>query len=263
MLMLASHIAPCHTYRFRGDGETEFAYGQRVANELEQEIQRVGPDRVAAFIAEPVVGATLGCVPAVAGYFQRIREICDRHKVLFIADEVMCGMGRTGSWFACEQEAVCPDIITIAKGLGAGYQPLGAVLSRESIVAAIDQGSRFLANGHTYMSHAVACAAGEAVIEAVEQQDLLAQVRRQGAALRTLLDDRFAQHPHVGDIRGRGLMQAIELVHDRATKEPFARRLRLAETIRQVAQDYGLVIPRPAAPTARTAITCCWRRHTR
>jgi adenosylmethionine-8-amino-7-oxononanoate aminotransferase len=241
MLMETSHIAPCHPYRFRDEGETEFAYGQRVANELEEEIQRVGPERVAAFVAEPVVGATLGCVPAVSGYFQRIREICDRHGALFIADEVMCGMGRTGTWFACEQEGVCPDIITIAKGLGAGYQPLGAVLARQGVVDAIAQGSGALANGHTYMSHAVACAAGEAVIAAVEQQDLLAAVRRQGTALRGMLDDRFAQHPHVGDIRGRGLMLAIELVQDRATKAPFSRRLRLAENIRQVAQDNGLI----------------------
>ncbi|HTC07970.1 MAG TPA: aspartate aminotransferase family protein [Acetobacteraceae bacterium] len=241
MLMEVSHIAPCHAYRFRAEGETEFAYGQRVANELETAILRVGPDRVAAFVAEPVVGATLGCVPAVSGYFQRIREICDQYGVLLIADEVMCGMGRTGTWFASEQEGVCPDIITVAKGLGAGYQPLGAVLARESVVAAIADGSGALANGHTYMSHAVACAAGEAVIGAVERADLLANVRRQGATLRTMLDERFAQHPHVGDIRGRGLMLAIELVEDRASKAPFPRRLRLAETIRQVAQDNGLI----------------------
>ncbi len=241
MLMPVSHIAPCHAYRFCRDDETDFAYGQRVANELAEEIERIGPDRVAAFIAEPVVGATLGCATAVASYFQRIREICDRYGVLFIADEVMCGMGRTGTWFACEQEGVCPDVITVAKGLGAGYQPLGAVLARETVVAAIAEGSGTLANGHTYMSHAVACAAGEAVIAAVEQEDLLASVRRQGAALRGLLQERFGQHPHVGDIRGRGLMQAIELVRDRASKEPFPRALRLAEIVRAVAQQQGLI----------------------
>jgi adenosylmethionine-8-amino-7-oxononanoate aminotransferase len=241
MLMPVSHIAPCHAYRFRRDGEMDSAYGQRVANELAEEIERVGPDRVAAFVAEPVVGATLGCATAVPGYFQRIREICDRYSVLFIADEVMCGMGRTGTWFACEQEGVCPDIITIAKGLGAGYQPVGAVLARETVIAAIAAGSGALANGHTHMSHAIACAAGEAVIAAVEQEGLLAGVRRQGVVLRGLLQERFGQHPHIGDIRGRGLMQAIELVRDRATKEPFPRALRLAETIRVVAQEQGLI----------------------
>jgi adenosylmethionine-8-amino-7-oxononanoate aminotransferase len=241
LLMTATHIAPCHAYRFRTAGETEPAYGQRVADELETEILRIGAERVAAFIAEPVVGATLGCAAAVPGYFARIREICDRHDVLFIADEVMCGMGRTGTWFACEQEAVCPDIITVAKGLGAGYQPLGAVLARERVVASIAGGSRALANGHTYMSHAVACAAGEAVIDAIERDDLLAAVRARGATLRTMLEDRFGQHPHVGDIRGRGLFQAVELVRDRAGREPFPRGLRLAETIRRVAQQMGLI----------------------
>ena len=241
MLMAASHIAPCHAYRFRNDDETEAGYGTRVANELETEIIRVGPHRVAAFVAEPVVGATLGSVPAVPGYFRRIREICDRHDVLFIADEVMCGMGRTGTWFASEQEAICPDIITVAKGLGAGYQPLGAVLAHERIIAAITAGSGVLANGHTYMSHAVACAAGEAVLDAIEQGDLLVNVRHRGDELQTMLATRFAQHPQVGDIRGRGLLRAIELVSDRASKTPFPPTARLAETIRRVALDNGLI----------------------
>ncbi len=241
LLMEASHIAPCHPYRFKAETETETAYGQRVAAELEAEILRLGPGHVAAFIAEPVVGATLGCVPAVPGYFTRIREICDRHGVLFIADEVMCGMGRTGAWFACDHDAVCPDIVTVAKGLAAGYQPLGAVLAREAVVDALAAGSGRLANGHTYMAHAVACAAGEAVVSVIEQDNLLENVRRRGAQLRVALDTRFGQHPHVGDIRGRGLFQAIELVQDRATKSPFPRRLRLAETIRNLAQTAGLI----------------------
>ncbi len=241
MLMAASHIAPCHPYRFRTEGETEADYGRRVADELETEIIRIGPARVAAFIAEPVVGATLGCVAAVAGYFPRIREICDRHGVLFIADEVMCGMGRTGTWFACEQDAVCPDIVTVAKGLGAGYQPLGAVLASQRVVTAIAEGSGVLANGHTYMSHAVACAAGDAVITAIEQEDLLTNVRRRGVDLQARLVAQFAQHPHVGDIRGRGLLRAIELVRDRATKDPFPRAARLAENIRHTAQELGLI----------------------
>jgi adenosylmethionine-8-amino-7-oxononanoate aminotransferase len=241
MLMPVSHIAPCHPYRFQVSDETAAEYGQRVADELEAEITRVGAERVAAFVAEPVVGATLGCVTATPGYFARIREICDRHGVLFIADEVMCGMGRTGTWFACEQDSVCPDIITVAKGLGAGYQPLGAVLAHQRVVDAIATGSGVLANGHTYMSHAVACAAGEAVITAIEHEGLLANVRACGDQLHSMLVDRFAQHPRVGDIRGRGLMRAVELVSDRDTKAPFPRSMRLAETIRTTAQDLGLI----------------------
>jgi len=249
MLIPTSHIAPCHAYRFRQAGESEAVYGARVANELEAEILRIGPERVAAFVAEPVVGATLGSVPAVAGYFGRIRAITDRYGVLFIADEVMCGMGRTGTLFASEQEGVSPDIITIAKGLGAGYQPIGAVLASERVIAPLEKNSGALANGHTYMSHAVACAASLAVLDTLEAEDLLANVRRLGDEFALVLAARFGQHPHVGDIRGRGLFQSIELVEDRETKQPFPRARRLAETIRRAAQDCGLICY-PASGTA-------------
>jgi adenosylmethionine-8-amino-7-oxononanoate aminotransferase len=241
MLNKVTHISPCHAYRFKRDDETEEAYGRRVADELETEILRLGPDTVAAFIAETMVGATLGCAGAVPGYFKRIREICDRHGVLLVLDEVMCGMGRTGHFFACEAEGICPDIITVAKGLGAGYQPIGAVLARESVVAPLIAGTGALANGHTYMAHAVACAGSLAVLEAIEGEDLLANVRRRGAELGAGLLARFGQHPHVGDIRGRGLFWAVELVEDRERKEPFPRTRRVAETIKRVAQDNGLI----------------------
>ena len=241
MLMPTTHIAPCHPYRFRELGETDVAYGRRVADELDAEIVRVGPDRIAAFVAEPVVGATLGCVPAVEGYFARIREICDRHGALFIADEVMCGMGRTGTLFAIDHDSVCPDIITLGKGLGAGYMPIGATLASERVVSALREGSGTLANGHTYMSHAVACAGAAAVLAAMQRERMLDNVKLQGARLRAALEQRFGGHANVGDIRGRGLFLALELVEDRATRQPFARSQRLAERLRKSALDIGLL----------------------
>ena len=213
-----SHIAPCHYWRFAESGESEEAYGLRVANELEAEILRLGPETVAAFMAEPVVGATMGAVPAVPGYFKRIREICDQYGVLLILDEVMCGMGRTGTLFASEADDVRPDIVLIAKGLGAGYQPIGAMLVNEGIHQAVASGSGMFQHGHTYMGHPAACAAGIAVLNEVEGRGLLANVNAMGAALTSALEARLGQHPNVGDIRGRGLFLGIELVADRDTK---------------------------------------------
>ena len=241
MLMPVSHVAPCYPYRFRGADESEAAYGRRVADELDTEIRRVGPERVAAFVAEPVVGATLGCVPAVDGYFARIREICDRYGVLFIADEVMCGMGRTGTMLAIEHDRVCPDIVTLGKALGAGYLPIGATMASERVVKVLEQGTGALANGHTYMSHAVACAGALAVLECVERDGLLDNVRAQGACLRAALGERFGDHPHVGDIRGRGLFLSLELVEDRDSKRPFPRARKLAESIQTAALARGLI----------------------
>lgn len=241
MLMPATHVSPCYAYRFRQEGESDEAYGWRAADELDAEIRRIGPYRVAAFIAEPVVGATLGCVPAVRGYFARVREICDRHGVLFVADEVMCGMGRCGTLFAMEHEGVCPDLITLGKGLGAGYMPIGATMASERVVAPLERGSGALANGHTYMSHPIACAASLAVLEVMERDRLVERVREKGLRLRASLAARFDAHPHVGDIRGRGLFQALELVEDRASKRPFPRARRIAERLRTAGLAHGLV----------------------
>ncbi len=241
MLMDVSHISPCHAYRLQADGESAEAYGLRAADELDAAIEKAGAGRVAAFIAEPVVGATLGSVPAVPGYFRRIREICDRHDVLFIADEVMCGMGRTGTLFAMEQEGVAPDLITLGKGLGAGYLPIGAMLASERVVAAIEGHSGVLANGHTYMSHAVACAGALAVLDCMDDDDLLANVRMRGSELAEGLAAQFGAHPRVGDIRGRGLFQSIELVADRATRHPLPAKRGLAERIRAIALEQGLI----------------------
>ena len=235
------HVAACYSYREKGSDETEEQYGLRVANELEQEILRLGPATVAAFIAETVVGATLGAVSASPGYFRRIREICDRYGVLLILDEVMCGMGRTGTMHACEQEGIAPDLMVIAKGLGAGYQPIGALLVSGTIFEAMRGGSGFFQHGHTYMAHPTACAAALEVQRVIKEDDLLANVRRQGDNLNRSLMRTFGEHPHVGDIRGRGLFQAIELVVDPETKEPFDPALGLNVRVKREAMARGLM----------------------
>ncbi len=241
LLMPASHIAPCYAYRHQKADETAEAYGLRAAAALEEEIQCLGPENVAGFIAEPVVGATAGVVPPVPGYFKRIREICDRHGVLLILDEVMCGMGRTGSLYACEQDGIAPDILTCAKGLGGGYQPIGAVLASHSIYDTIAEGSGAFEHGFTYIGHATACAAALAVQQTIEGDDLLANVQRQGAVLHDALAARFGNHHHVGDIRGRGLFIGLELVAERGSKEPFDPALKINARIKKRAMAEGLV----------------------
>lgn len=237
-----SHIDPCHYWRWGEPGETPEVYGQRVANQLEARILELGPETVAAFVAEPVVGATMGAVPAVEGYFKRIREICDQYGVLLILDEVMCGMGRTGRWFACEDDNIAPDIVCIAKGLGAGIQPIGAMLCSGEIYDAIEGGSGFFQHGHTYLGHPAACAAGAAVLDEVDERDLLANVRTQGAALQEALEARLGQHPHVGDIRGRGLFRGVEIVADRETKATFDPKLGIAAKLKKRAFADGLMV---------------------
>lgn len=241
ILVDVSHIAPCYEYAERPEDESPEAYGQRVANELETEILRLGEDSVMAFIAEPVVGATLGAVPSVPGYFQRVREICDRYGVLLILDEVMCGMGRTGHLFACDGDGVVPDILCIAKGLGAGYQPIGAMLASRAIYDTIAAGSGFFQHGHTYLGHPVAAAAGLAVLSEMLDRDLVPQVQARGAYLQAALENRFGQHAHVGDIRGRGLFRGIEFVDDRTTKTPFDPSLGLAGKLKKAAFAEGLI----------------------
>ncbi|MEZ5538008.1 MAG: aspartate aminotransferase family protein [Thiolinea sp.] len=241
LMIDTTHISPCYAYRGQQNGESEFDYGQRVANELEQELLRVGPETVIAFLAEPVVGATLGAVPAVNGYFKRIREICDQYGVLLILDEVMCGMGRTGSLFACEQDGVSPDIVTIAKGLGAGYQPIGAALCSAEIYAAIEQGSGFFQHGHTYMGHPTACAAGLAVMNSLLERQLVERVNVMGGKLEQALHAAFAEHPYVGDIRGRGLFWGIELVADKVSKAPLDTKLATAKRVKAAAFEQGLM----------------------
>lgn len=241
LLVETSHIAPCYAYRDKYPDEDLQSYGLRVANELEAEIQRLGPETVLAFVAEPVVGATMGAVPAVPGYFKRIREICDAHGVLLILDEVMCGMGRTGHLFACEEDGISPDMITIAKGLGAGYQPIGALLTSGRIYDAVAAGSGFFQHGHTYMGHAMAAAGACAVLSAIETRGLLHRVDQMGKVLEDTLQARFGQHPHVGDLRGRGLFRGLELVADRETKATFDPSRALHARVKAKAMEAGLI----------------------
>ncbi len=241
LLMNVEHIAPCYAYRDRKEGESEADYGLRVANELEETLLRVGPHRVIAFVAETVVGATLGAVPAVPGYFKRLRNICDRHGILLILDEVMCGMGRTGTLFAYEQEGIVPDMLVIAKGLGGGYQPIGATLVSKKMFAAIHGGSGFFQHGHTYLGHPMACAAALAVQHTIRDQHLLNNVMVQGGALQAALTMKFLDHPHVGDVRGRGLFIGIELVKDRATQATFEPALKVFQHVKREAMARGLL----------------------
>lgn len=242
LLPATSHIAPCWAYRHQTPGESDSDYAARAAGSLETEILRLGPENVSCFIAETVVGATLGCVPPSPGYFRQIRDICDRYGVLLILDEVMCGMGRTGTLHACEQEGISPDILVVAKGLGAGYVPLGAVICSDRIHDAFVDGSGSFTHGHTFVGHPVACAAALAVQREIASRDLLNNVRLRGAELHGALVARLADHPHVGDIRGRGLFLALEFVADRQDKTPFAPERRVHRALRDAAFRKGLLI---------------------
>jgi adenosylmethionine-8-amino-7-oxononanoate aminotransferase len=237
-----SRVSPCFAYHFQADGESDAQYVQRLAEELEAEFQRIGPHRVAAFAAEPVVGAATGCVAALPGYFPAIRAVCDRHGALLILDEVMCGMGRTGTRHAWEQEGVVPDIQAIAKGLGGGYQPIGGILIAGRVAAALRRGSGSFLHGQTYQAHPVACAAALEVQRIVAEEDLVANCARMGAVLERLLTERFGNHRHVGDIRGRGLFRGLEFVADRAGRTPFDPALRLHERIKEAALERGLAV---------------------
>ena len=237
-----SHVGPCFAYRFRHDDESEADYVRRLGDELEAEFQRLGPENVVAFCAEPVVGATTGCVTALPGYFPAMRTVCDRHGALLILDEVMCGMGRTGTQHAWEQEDVTPDIQVIAKGLGGGYQPIGGILIAGRVIDAFQAGSGAFMHGHTYQAHPVACAAALAVQKVIRDDGLLANVVARGEQLGAALTERFGNHAHVGDIRGRGLFQAIELVEDRSTKTPFDPELRLHARVGRAAMEHGLAV---------------------
>ena len=242
LLIETHHIDACYAYRLQDAGESNEAYAARAAQALEDKIIELGADQVIAFVAETVVGATAGAVPPVADYFKRIRAICDRYGVLLILDEVMCGMGRTGTLHACEQEDISPDLMTIGKGLGGGYQPIGATLLSSEIFAAFSQGSGFFQHGHTYIGHPMAAAAGLAVQKVIRSEGLLANVAAMGQHLRRRLSERFSNHHHVGDIRGRGLFCGVELVADRGTKEPFDHALKLHARVKREAFARGLMV---------------------
>ena len=242
LLIDVTHVSPCYEYRDRRANETAEAYGARLAAELEETVNRLGPDSIIAFVAETVGGATAGCLPPVPGYFRSVREVCDRYGILLICDEVMCGMGRTGTLHAIEQDGVVPDLMAVAKGLGGGYQPIGGVLVHERIVDALDKGSGFFHHGHTYLGHPVACAAALAVQKVIQRDHLVDAVKALGARMTSQLRARFDPTSYVGDIRGRGLFQAIELVEDKATKRPFDPALKLHARILTEAMAHGLIV---------------------
>jgi adenosylmethionine-8-amino-7-oxononanoate aminotransferase len=235
-----SHVSPAYAYREQRASESERDFVARLAAELEAEFQRLGPDNVAAFIAEPIVGGTSGCVPAPEGYFPAVRAVCDRHGALLILDEVMCGMGRTGTLHAWEREGVVPDIQAIAKGLGGGYAPIGATLVSGEVTQAMREGSGILRHGHTYMAHPLGCAAALAVQQVIRDEGLLERVRSLGDLLEKRLVERFGNHHHVGDVRGRGLFYGIEIVADRASKAPFDPALKINARIKRAALERGL-----------------------
>ncbi len=242
LMVPGNHISPCIAYRGMQPGETEDAYGERVALELERKIQELGPAKVAAFVAETVVGATAGAVPAVPGYFRRIREICDAHGIHLILDEVMCGTGRTGTMMAYEQEGIFPDLVTMAKGLAAGYQPIGALLCRREITDTIREGSGFFQHGHTFMGHATAVAASLATLKVIEEEHLLQNVMDQGRAIRAMLRESLQDHPNVGEIRGRGMFIGVEFVADRETKAPLDAERKTHNVVQRHAFENGLMV---------------------
>jgi adenosylmethionine-8-amino-7-oxononanoate aminotransferase len=237
-----THVSPCFAYRYQEPGESDADYVERLAAELDAEFRRLGPDTVAAFCAEPVVGAATGCVTALPGYFPAMRKVCDRYGALLVLDEVMCGMGRTGTLHAWEQEGVVPDIQAVAKGLGGGYAPIGGILVSGRVIAALRSGSGGFMHGQTYQAHPVACAAALEVQRILREQDLVANVARMGTRLDAMLTERLGNHRHVGDIRGRGLFRALEFVADRTTRAPFEPGAKIADRVKQAALERGLAI---------------------
>ncbi len=242
LLIDVGRVSACFEYRGRAEGESRDAYTQRLLDELDAKFREIGPQRVIAFVAETVVGATAGAVPPTPGYFAGVRALCDRYGILLIADEVMCGMGRTGTLYAVEQEGIVPDLVTIAKGLGGGYQPVGALLASGRLIEAMRAASGRFQHGHTYIGHPMGAAAALAVQKVIERDHLLANVRARGAELMRALQRRLGDHPHVGDIRGRGLFVAVELVRERRSKTPFDPALELHARIKQQAMSNGLLI---------------------
>ena len=233
-------LSPANAYR-PIPGATAETAGEACAAELEAAILHHGPETIAAFIFEPVVGAAGGCVPAPDGYAQKVRDICSRYGVLMIADEVMCGAGRTGPWRALARDGVEPDIMAIAKGLAAGYQPLGAAICTTAVWQAIKDKDGAFGTGHTFTGHTAACAAGVAVQKIIARDGLLARVQNNESRLKSWLYDAIGSVNAVGDIRGRGHFICVELVANRVTKAPFDPALKLFQKIRAQAMDNGLI----------------------
>lgn len=242
LLIDVIRVSACNEYRDRRADESQQQYTTRLLNELEQAILDAGPEMIIGFCAETVVGATTGATPPTPGYLKGVRMLCDKYGILYIADEVMCGMGRTGTLHAFEQDEVVPDLVTIAKGLGGGYQPIGAVLVSEKIVSALQAGSGLFQHGHTYICHATAASAALAVQQVIERDNLLDVVKQHGSYLQKALREVLGELPHVGDTRGRGLFAGVELVRDKDSKTPFDPALKLHAAIKANCMARGLLV---------------------
>ncbi|CDW95194.1 MULTISPECIES: aspartate aminotransferase family protein [unclassified Thiomonas] len=242
LLPSAEFVSPCYAYRYQRAGESDDAYATRLAQELDDRISALGADNVCAFVAETVVGSTNGAVPAVPGYLKKIREVCDRHDVLLLLDEVMAGMGRTGPLFAYLDDGIVPDLVAVGKGLAAGYQPIAAVLTSAAVHDAIAQGTGVLGNGQTHVNHPFACAVALEVQRTIDEERLLGAVRLRGEQLRARLRERLADADSVGDVRGRGLFVGVEFVDDRTTKAPFSGGGAFAARLKREALERGLLI---------------------
>jgi adenosylmethionine-8-amino-7-oxononanoate aminotransferase len=239
-LLDVAFVSAANAYRpLRGLGGPELVAA--LAAELEERIKALGAEHVAAFVFEPVVGAAGGAVPAPPGYAQAMRAVCDRHEVLMISDEVMSGAGRCGTWRALEHDHVVPDIMAIGKGLAGGYIPLAATILRREIADTINSRQGAILTGHTYSGHTAACAAGLAVQRIIEREGLVARVRTRGETLRSELRSALGRFEAVGDVRGRGYLIGVELVHDRATREPFAAQRGLSQALGRAAFEGGLI----------------------
>ena len=242
LLKTVSHVSPAYAYQYRRAEESEEQYVVRLVEELDDEFQRLGPETVVAFVAEPIVGATSGCVPAPAGYFRSVRAVCDRYGVLLILDEVMCGMGRSGSFFAFEQEGVVPDIMTMGKGLGGGYAPIAGVLISEKVVQGLRDGTGMFNHGHTYQAHPLSCASALAVQKIIRRDALVERCNQMGKLLERELHEALEGRKYVGDVRGRGLFWGIEFVQDRETKRSFEPKVEFGYRVQRRAFDLGVAI---------------------
>ncbi|CAG8417342.1 unnamed protein product [Penicillium salamii] len=234
-----SHVSACDKYHGLRDGEDLDAYVARLAQELDDEFQRLGPDTVCAFFLEPMVGTALGCVTAVPGYLQAMRDVCDRYGALLVFDEIMCGMGRTGIMHAWQEEGVVPDVQLVGKGLAAGYGTISGLLVGDRVVNGLREGGGFFVHGQTYQSHPLGCAAAVEVQTIIKENNLVENCRIMGAYLEEQLRLRLGDHPHVWDIRGRGLFWAVELMEDKATKTPFDSKLGLSKRIQTRGLEKG------------------------
>ncbi|MGR3965381.1 aspartate aminotransferase family protein [Pseudomonas sp. 910_23] len=238
----AEFVSPCYAYRDQRPDESQEQYATRLADELDAKIRSLGSENVAAFFAETVVGSTNGAVPAVPGYFRKIKAVCERHDVLLILDEVMAGMGRTGQLFAYTDDGIVPDMVAVGKGLAAGYMPISALLISDRVHSVMARGSGVLGNGQTHVNHPLACAIALEVQQVIVEEDLLTQVRQRGEQLRTWLRESLADLDIVGDVRGRGLFVGVEFVESRSTKAPFRGGGAYAAALKHEALQRGLLI---------------------